>query len=187
MIDSFPEYASHTHKTAKYPEDDAVLYLVLGLADELGEALEKARHEPRGGVNWKQKLTAEIGDVFWYVSELGRHLGHEFEEIPPHTHSPMEMSRGMKDLEDALDEATKACGGVKKAIRDDGGEITRERSSRLVRAVCQVKVKLESACHHFGLGPPEYVLERNLEKLQVRDAQGLIKGEGEGTNRVSTS
>lgn len=181
---NFQQYTELAHETAEYPEDQAVMYLALGLADEAGEALESAREEPRGAYHWKQEVTDEVGDVFWYTAELSRRVGELDEPAAP---GPMDIEKGVESLHEVQTTAAKVCGKVKKALRDDGGEITENRSRDIQRLCALVKIKLEATCHHLGLGPPEYVMGRNLEKLQDRDSRGLIKGDGEGTNRISTA
>lgn len=76
----FNNYQFRTRLTAKYPQERALEYLVLGLASEAGEVAGKYKKIIRdnNGVldnESKQALAAEVGDVLWYCSELATELG----------------------------------------------------------------------------------------------------------------
>lgn len=81
MLD-FDEYQKETNKTAIYPKDKAIEYLILGLASEAGEVAGKLKKVIRdnGGVvdnAAKTTLADEVGDVLWYISQIALEL-----EIP---------------------------------------------------------------------------------------------------------
>lgn len=76
---NFDDYQMAAEKTAIYPEDKAIEYLVLGLTSEAGEVAGKLKkfirdYEGRIGVHEKNVLAAEIGDVLWYVAMLALEL-----------------------------------------------------------------------------------------------------------------
>lgn len=62
------------------------LYPVIGLAGETGELLNKLKKIIRDGANqqskeFKQKISDEIGDIMWYVSQTCNEFGLDLEEI----------------------------------------------------------------------------------------------------------
>ena len=69
----FETYKEWTRTTAVYPKDIEEQYLVLGLANEVGEFLGKCKKELRGdGVTLEDKV-GELGDVMWYIARLFDH------------------------------------------------------------------------------------------------------------------
>lgn len=186
---SFTEYSQQTARTAEYPEDQAELYLALGIADETGELKDALLKNMSPS---KRRIVArEMGDVYWYLSELLRHTDGEIKSKEPQevfwSKSKMDPAYGEKCVENALQKATSIAGHAKKAIRDDGGEFTEERKHWVNNLLMRMKSDLEMAAHHLGLGGEKVVLTMNAEKLTERDEEGLIRGEGEGEDRVSTA
>jgi len=182
---SFEEYSQQTHRTAAYPENQAELYLALGIADEAGE-LKEAISVTGIDPDRRDKVTAEMGDVYWYVSELSRQLDVGVCANASYS-SSMKFEQGVKRVDTALKYACRIAGQAKKALRDDGGEFTRDRKEKVKGHLEGVKSALQDAAHHLGLGGEEVVLTRNAEKLSIRKEEGLIRGEGEGDERVSTA
>lgn len=75
----FSQYQFRTGLTARYPQDRAIEYLILGLTSEAGEVAGKYKKIIRdnGGEfseESKNALLDEIGDVLWYCSELATSL-----------------------------------------------------------------------------------------------------------------
>ena len=69
----FETYKEWTRTTAVYPKDIEEQYLVMGLANEVGEFLGKCKKELRGdGVTLEDKV-GELGDVMWYIARLFDH------------------------------------------------------------------------------------------------------------------
>ena len=81
------EYQIKAQETALYPGIGSnPIYPTLGLAGEAGEVAEKVKKiiRDRGGIFDKESiegLKQELGDVLWYVSQLGAELGLELEDI----------------------------------------------------------------------------------------------------------
>jgi NTP pyrophosphatase (non-canonical NTP hydrolase) len=74
-------YQKLTRETAIYPENQALVYLGLGLASEAGEVTGKIKKMIRdGGINTMDTID-EIGDVFWYLTRLCDELGFNAEEV----------------------------------------------------------------------------------------------------------
>lgn len=56
-------------------------YLALGLAGESGEVAEKIKKKLRDGKFNSQELAKELGDVFWYLSQLCLAISYDPSEI----------------------------------------------------------------------------------------------------------
>lgn len=83
---TFNEYQEETAKTAIYPKDQAVPYLIFGLTSEAGEVAGKYKKVLRdqGGVLSAEataKVIDELSDVMWYISQLSKELGMPLEHL----------------------------------------------------------------------------------------------------------
>lgn len=70
--------------TAIYPRDSGVIYTLLGLANEAGEAQGKYKKFIRDGGNWsdlRKDLKKELGDVLWYAAMLARELDYDLSDV----------------------------------------------------------------------------------------------------------
>lgn len=95
----FTQYQFRSSITAKYPEDRAVEYLVLGLASEAGEVAGKYKKiiRDKGGLldeAAKQDMADEIGDVLWYCAQLAKSLDMNLSTI---------ATRNLQKLESRLE------------------------------------------------------------------------------------
>lgn len=72
-------YQNMARQTAIYPPENKVIYPVVGMANEAGEALGRVKKHLRGDFNLndpyqhdnlvqREKLIDEIGDVLWYAA-----------------------------------------------------------------------------------------------------------------------
>lgn len=79
----FKDYQQQAHKTASYPQDKAMSYLVSGLGSEAGEVMGKYAKFLRGDKQTlnKKELLDEIGDVLWFVAEICNHLEVDMSEV----------------------------------------------------------------------------------------------------------
>ena len=80
------EYQEHIKKFGIYPKDQALSYLALGLASEVGEVTGKLKKIIRdnGGTmsdDFRRALKAELGDVAWYLFMLGNEMGLDMKEV----------------------------------------------------------------------------------------------------------
>ena len=83
---NFAEYQAQASETAIYGAGIRISYPALGLAGEAGEVCNKVKkifRDNNGVVSEEKKadLSAEIGDVLWYVSNLCTELGFTIEEV----------------------------------------------------------------------------------------------------------
>lgn len=78
------DYQEECHATAIYPADQGVLYTLLGLGNEAGEAQGKYKKYIRDNMNWpdvRENLISELGDVLWYCAELATNLEVSLSEV----------------------------------------------------------------------------------------------------------
>lgn len=83
---TFQEYQQKSRKTAIYKNaGNNYIYPTLGLAAEAGEVANKIKKVMRGdyGVDekLKQAVSAELGDVLWYVAQLATELNISLDDI----------------------------------------------------------------------------------------------------------
>ena len=97
----FNQYQFRSSLTAKYPQDRAVEYLVLGLASEAGEVAGKYKKiiRDKDGVmtdEMKQDMSDEIGDVLWYCAQLAKALDNSLGAIAANNLAKLEsrLERG---------------------------------------------------------------------------------------------
>jgi len=83
----FDEYQKKADGTALYKRIPGYEYIypVLGLAGETGEVVEKFKKMIRADEaltdDKKIEIKKELGDVLWYLSQIGTELGISLEEI----------------------------------------------------------------------------------------------------------
>ena len=80
------EYQRLSRRTAEYPREAWLSYPALGLCGEAGEVAEHAKKAIRddgGEITAERRvaMSAELGDVLWYVAQLASELGLELEQI----------------------------------------------------------------------------------------------------------
>ena len=82
------EYQRKALETAIYPSDPLVLtglvYTALGLNGEAGEVAEIIKKMIRDNTSLKDnqsRIAQELGDVLWYIANLGEEIGVSLETI----------------------------------------------------------------------------------------------------------
>ena len=101
-------YTEFTRDTALYPKDVEMEYLMLGLANEVGEVLGKYKKHLRGDMmvlqDFREGLIDELGDVMWYFARICDTLDVKMYEV---------MKRNIDKLSKRMTEGT---------IKGDGDE-----------------------------------------------------------------
>jgi NTP pyrophosphatase (non-canonical NTP hydrolase) len=72
------EYQLQAQATAFYPRathKEALAYCALGLSGEAGEVAEHIKKYLRDGTLDEDAVIKEMGDVLWYLAQLGAELG----------------------------------------------------------------------------------------------------------------
>jgi NTP pyrophosphatase (non-canonical NTP hydrolase) len=80
------DYQEQSGKTAIFPKDKALLYLVLGLCSEAGELagkLKKIIRDTNGEITPEKiaELADEVGDCLWYLQCICTDLDLGMEEV----------------------------------------------------------------------------------------------------------
>lgn len=78
------EYQERTKTFAIYPQHQALEYLALGLVSEAGEVAGKVKkfiRDKTDVASLAKDLSAELGDVCWYISQLCNTFGLDLEEV----------------------------------------------------------------------------------------------------------
>ena len=83
---TFKEYSIAAEKTAKYPKDVALAYLVMGASGEAGELCNKYKKilRDQDGKMVEENTKAmldEVGDQLWYLARLADELGTTLEQV----------------------------------------------------------------------------------------------------------
>ena len=83
---TFDYYQQESKKTAIYPKERGLEYVLLGLAGECGEILNKYKKVIRdfNGVLTEEKrneMKKELGDIIWYLSQLCTELNCDFDKV----------------------------------------------------------------------------------------------------------
>ena len=63
-------YMDFTRRTARYPIDRELEYLMIGLMNEAGEVGGAYKKEIRDNINNRDLIIDEMGDVLWYLTRL---------------------------------------------------------------------------------------------------------------------
>ena len=66
----FETYKKWTREAAVYPKELEEEYLMIGLANEVGEVLGKYKKQLRGDGDKYKEIRSELGDVMWYIARL---------------------------------------------------------------------------------------------------------------------
>ena len=79
------EYQSQALKTAEYPSDKEMEYLLLGLSGEAGELNNKYKKVLRGDKEidkeFRTEMAKELGDVLWYVALFAKAIGYNLDTV----------------------------------------------------------------------------------------------------------
>lgn len=78
------EYQKQAATSAAYPGTSAVVYPMIGLCNEAGEALGKLKKVMRGDKTLEAQRDAiidELGDVLWYLAQTCTDLNVSLDEV----------------------------------------------------------------------------------------------------------
>lgn len=151
------------------------VYTILGLIGELTELKEIANTITADLVTItereKNSLIKELGDCFWYLSQFTMELGIPFSQIAsgndfwkignygPHYNCGL------------------ICEMVKKAIRDNCGNVTPNVKEKILKELRIIYSHLLYFCRIYEIDP-NVVMEENIKKLFSRKERGVLGGSG---------
>lgn len=161
------EHQLATVNTAHYPgsgsgDTNALTYLALGLVGETVEAL--------GAVD-PSDVSSELGDVAWYLARFAAELGLEVADC-------FTRRADADCVSGALTSAGRVAEHVKKMLRDDAGQLTPDRKSKISEELAYLHGSWVGWCEAFDLDPSD-VRGKNIAKLDSRLARGVLGGDGD--------
>ena len=78
----FEDYQVKAEETAVYPSEEALHYLVTGLAGEVGElASVYAKSVRKDAPLDRAHLLSEVGDCLWFLSQIATELGEPLSTV----------------------------------------------------------------------------------------------------------
>lgn len=84
---NFSNYQQLTQRTAVYPKDQAIPYLITGLTSEVGEVADLIKKSIRDGTDrdtYLQNMEKELGDCLYYLARLADEEGICLNAIAQH-------------------------------------------------------------------------------------------------------
>ena len=150
------------------------VYTVLGLIGELTELKEIANEVSNDFVtdeSGKEKIVKELGDCFWYLSQFTMELGMPFSQIESRDQAWKTDSYGPHYNCGLI------CEMVKKAIRDNGGNVTPNVKEKILKELRIIYSHLLWFCRIYEIDP-NVVMEENIKKLFSRKERGVLGGSG---------
>jgi NTP pyrophosphatase (non-canonical NTP hydrolase) len=154
-------YQNRARSTAFYPRPLRLVYPALGLC---GEAAEVAIANP-------ENISAELGDVLWYASNLASDACLELLNIMPASASLCEDFIGERKLNLCIG-AGKISELVKKNARDG------KSLEALPDLLTEFLSHWRDLCFYFNLSPMTVAIQ-NIEKLESRKSRGTLQGSGD--------
>lgn len=167
------EYQEKAVGLAFYPGGFA--YPVLGLCGEAGEltvACKSTDNEP---------IHKEIGDVLWYVANVANNADLKLSEVCNRKTFRFTLPCWQwtgESCQELYIAAGIVAENVKKAIRDNGGELTDVRRNAIRVALKQVVIALANIANKTN-SSLEACAKMNIEKLVSRKERGTQKGDGD--------
>ena len=174
------KYQSGAVSTVIYP--GKVIYPALGLCGEVGELIDFVsieREHCNTGVAL-HNIKKEIGDVAWYVANIAEDMGTLLSEVMGR--EDFQEYTGPWDVDEVISQLAVHAGmvaeNVKKAIRDNDGELTVDRRGNIMKALRWTVIWLGRLGSNYG-ATLEECAQLNLDKLRSRAERGVIKGDGD--------
>lgn len=173
---NFDEYQKKVREFADYPSamvnGNAVklVYPVLGLVEEIGEAREKLRLvEEFDDLPHITAFMKELGDVCWFCAEIMTVLNLE-----------ADLSRFTDDNCDDYELAYPEISGIlAKAVRDTSGIVSPEKVQVIKENIEIIIFTVSQMAEKVCFSDLESVMQMNYDKLLSRKKRGVIHGSGD--------
>lgn len=160
-----------------------LFYVTLGLNGEIGELQEKmaAREDYTS-----EDVAKEIGDVFWYLSQVCMELNVPFGyllKVSPEYSSTRKIVNDPENIRCLLLITMSVWSGrvadiVKKLLRDSQGHLLPEKRMEIIVNLAKILRAVFSVCALEGI-TPEDAMDKNIDKLFSRMERGKIGGSGD--------
>ena len=176
------EYQNEALRTAIYPEDRGLEYTTLGLLSEVAELIDayKRWEQDQNNDLANEDMRSETGDNYWYVAAIAHSLGEQLESIT--VWADTDPAIPFLELDELIlllaSFAGNIAGFVKKAIRDNDGELSPKQFDGVVDALANILVILDEIALFFD-STPAGVQAKNLDKLADRQKRSVIGGSGD--------
>ena len=180
----FKEYQREARTTAVYPINYQLQYVVIGLAGETGELLEKLLPYVSNALDNAQApteelLSREFGDILWYVANTAHDANIDID-------FDLSSSIPFNDVKGSWVEKVflivirmgKISEKVKKALRDNSGILQEVKRQEMKEDLILLLTHLGELASIFGLRL-DHIAAQNLEKLFSRKQRGVIGGSGD--------
>lgn len=177
------DYVDIVEKTAIYPDEPSLAYVVLGLVGEAGEFID----EFFSPATTKIKITKEAGDVYWYITAICKETGLSAKHVL--SSSERSIIDTVAEVEDPfklhiqLTKTTSRLAEIaKKYYRDaetlsERDEYLDKYEDELFTLLIKTGVLVESLARIKGIDF-EKILEVNYNKLIKRRKTNTLSGEG---------
>lgn len=178
------QYQEDTKQTALYPrgyelqntEIAASCYVIFGLIGECCEFLEKITEN--GYTDYA--ISAEIGDIFWYLSQICNELGCFTLAELFSVDLEYFVTKTQIDYKNIYVECGIIANCYKKVIRDMDGYPNEFTQNKLKESLQRIVLYLEYYISTMGSDITiESIMQKNIEKLLSRKKRGVIKGDGD--------
>lgn len=158
-----------------------LFYTSLGLSGEIGEMQEKIMSE-----SGKDSIIGEIGDVYWYISqvcmELGTPMGYLL-DITPKYKSTRKIIKDPELIRYSLlltcsVWSGRICDITKKLLRDSQGHLNPSKKNEILENLSKILIAMNSIC---ALQDTSHIecMDKNIEKLFSRMERGKLGGSGD--------
>jgi NTP pyrophosphatase (non-canonical NTP hydrolase) len=172
-------YQSGAVRTAIYP--GTMVYPTLGLCGEVGELIAVVTKDIGMGDCGDEldSIEKEVGDVLWYVANIAEDMSTLLSEVMGRENFAVcpEMWSNEEVLRELPIHAGVVAENIKKAIRDNDGDVSHARGKNILEALRCLVTWLERLCSWYGISLEECA-QLNLDKLRSRKERGVIKGDG---------
>lgn len=173
---NFSEYQKKAREFADYPHalvggnKVKLVYPVLGLVEEIGEAKEKLRVVEE--CDDLENITAfmkELGDVCWFCAEILSVLCLK-----------ADLSRFTDESPDNYELAYSEISGIlAKAVRDNSGIVAPEKIKIIKESVEVIIWTVSQMAEKVCRSDLESIMQMNYNKLLSRKQRGVIHGSGD--------
>jgi hypothetical protein len=168
------EYAIGARKTAIYPSP--LIYPTLGLCGEIAElSVACTQHDLWDGV------PGEIGDVLWYVCNVAHDCDLTLEQVVGRKTFPTGIcgsENAILEMKEMWEFAGVVAENVKKAVRDNGGELTKKRKANIRKSLKGIIHMLACVAESFDTTLSACAALNN-HKLTSRQKRGKLGGDGD--------
>ena len=158
------QYQKEAHKTAIYPPEHAVGYVVLGLMGEIYEF---------GDAETREDAIPELGDLFWFTAELATVFVIDLGALYLNPDQEFPVPAGDSYAVSVMNLYLLEYASVAAKHLRDGRPILEETYAILQKVLST----LLSIADVMGVDPTE-LLAQNITKLEDRQRRGVLGGSG---------